>query len=77
MLVKSTMHAKQTDQNLLQHRVLIGDSIERFSLDYFCDLLQGELSIVDMNHPYSPPPFKNLRDEFHEKEEIMRTWTAE
>lgn len=57
--------------------MLIGDSIERFSLDYFCDLMDGELSLIDPDHPYSPPPFRNGRDELKEDEETVKTWMAD
>ena len=58
-------------------RVLIGDSIERFSLDYFCDLMEGELSLIDLDHPYSPLPYTNGRDELRENPENVKTWVAE
>lgn len=63
--------------NCADPSVLIGDSIERFSTDYFCDLLGGELSIIDLSHPYSPPPYRNGRDELHENEEVIKTWVAD
>lgn len=63
--------------SLLRRRVLIGDSIERFSVDYFCSMMDGDLSLIDLNHPYSPAPFKNGRDELYEDAETISTWVAD
>lgn len=57
--------------------VLIGDSIERFSLDYFCEVMDGDLGLIDPSHPWSPAPFQNGRDELREDAETVKTWVAD
>jgi hypothetical protein len=57
--------------------VFIGDSVERFSVDYFCELVDGDLALIDKDHPWSPPGYRNGRDELQENEETVRTWQAD
>ena len=61
----------------LPRSVLIGDSIERFSLDYFCEVMDGDLGLIDPSHPWSPAPFQNGRDELREDAETVKTWVAD
>ncbi|SGY20852.1 BQ5605_C016g08156 [Microbotryum silenes-dioicae] len=45
---------------LVDRTVLIhGDSIDRFHLKDFCELVKGELTLIDPKHPASPPPHRS------------------
>ena len=39
--------------------------------------MDGELSLIDISHPFSPPPFRNGRDDLREDEEVIKTWIAD
>ena len=39
--------------------------------------MDGELSLIDPSHPFSPPPFRNGRDELREDPETVQTWLAD
>ncbi|SCV72175.1 BQ2448_4869 [Microbotryum intermedium] len=61
---------------LVDRTVLIhGDSIDRFHLKDFCELVKGELTLIDPKHPASPPPHRSstsLPPEVSEEERNRR-----
>jgi hypothetical protein len=42
--------------------IIHGDSIDRFHLKDFCDLVKGRLFLIDSHHPSSPAPYRQTTD---------------
>ncbi|SCZ88201.1 BZ3500_MvSof-1268-A1-R1_Chr2-1g04255 [Microbotryum saponariae] len=68
---------------LVDRTVLIhGDSIDRFHLKDFCELVKGELTLIDPKHPESPPPHRSSEhlspgvseEERNRRKEKEATW---